>query len=376
VLKLNADGNVAWENTYGGDDDDGAHCIQQTFDGKYIMVGETQSFGSGSNDVYVLRLDHNGDIPGCSGQSNVIVSGTSSLPGSAGVNRVETAAISSNTNATAQITGAKKSVICETKIQAEIIGSWSSGIRYWDEAKSKWTTMWSNVPSGDIAAGDFSGDGKADVASNWSSGLWYQNAATLGWTKLSDYACNYVTVGDMTGDGRAELIGSWSGVFNGIYYGDFVTKSWTKMWSNVPSGDIAAGDFTGDGKADVAANWSSGLWYQNGATRGWNWLSDEASNNLTVGDVTGDGRVELIGSWDGVFSGIYYGNFVTKSWTQMYSGVPSGDIAAGDFTGDGRADVASCWDSGLWYQNGANLGWTKIHNTAPYRVTAGDVTGD
>ena len=61
----------------------------------------------------------------------------------------------------------------------------------------------------------------------------------------------------------------------------------------------------------------------------------------------------------------------------MNSGVPSGDIAAGDFTGDGIADVASCWeDYGLWYQDGATLDWTEVWKTAPYTVTAGDVTGD
>ena len=48
--------------------------------------------------------------------------------------------------------------------------------------------MSSDIPSGDIAAGDFTGDGKADVASNWSSGLWYQNGATLGWTKVYKYS--------------------------------------------------------------------------------------------------------------------------------------------------------------------------------------------
>ena len=60
----------------------------------------------------------------------------------------------------------------------------------------------------------------------------------------------------------------------------------------------------------------------------------------------------------------------------MYSGVPSGDIAAGDFTGDGKADVAAIWNSGLYYQNGATLGWKKVIDTAPYTVTAGDITED
>ena len=60
----------------------------------------------------------------------------------------------------------------------------------------------------------------------------------------------------------------------------------------------------------------------------------------------------------------------------MTSDSPDGDIAAGDFNGDGKADVASCWESGLWYQDGATLDWTKVSGTAPDNVTAGDVTGN
>ncbi|MGV7224556.1 MAG: DUF1566 domain-containing protein [Nitrospinales bacterium] len=62
-----------------------------------------------------------------------------------------------------------------------------------------------------------------------------------------------------------------------------------------------------------------------------------------------------------------------SKWTKMYRYPPTGDIAAGDFTGDGKTDVASSWKSGLWYQNGATLGWTKVWKTAPYTVTAGNV---
>ena len=60
----------------------------------------------------------------------------------------------------------------------------------------------------------------------------------------------------------------------------------------------------------------------------------------------------------------------------MWSSMRSGDIAAGDYTGDGKADVASNWSSGLWYQNGATLGWTKVSSTASKRLTAGDVTNN
>ena len=60
----------------------------------------------------------------------------------------------------------------------------------------------------------------------------------------------------------------------------------------------------------------------------------------------------------------------------MAASTPTGDIAAGDFTGDGKADVVSCWPNGLRYQDGATLGWTKISDSAPVSLTAGDVTGD
>ena len=255
--------------------------------------------------------------------------------------------------------------------RAEIIGTWDSGIWYRNVATSSWTKMISALTIGDVAAGDFTGDGKADVASIWLSGLWFQNGATLGWTKVTSTAPYTVTAGDITGDGRAEIIGTWD---SGIWYRDVAASTWTKMWSNVPSGDIAAGDFTGDGKADVASIWSSGLWYQNGATLSWTNLANTAPYRVTAGDVTGDGRAEIIRTWD---SGISYINVAKKwTWTKMSKYTTKGDIAAGDFTGDGKADVASCWDSGLWYQDGDSLGWTKVTSTAPYTVTAGDITGN
>ena len=60
--------------------------------------------------------------------------------------------------------------------------------------------MTSDLTKGDIAAGDFTGDGIADVASTWSSGLWYQDGATFDWTKVSNEAPTKLTAGDVTGN--------------------------------------------------------------------------------------------------------------------------------------------------------------------------------
>jgi hypothetical protein len=60
VLKLDKNGNKQWEKTFGGAKDDWANVVIQTQDGGYLIVGETKSFGAGGADVYVLKLDKNG----------------------------------------------------------------------------------------------------------------------------------------------------------------------------------------------------------------------------------------------------------------------------------------------------------------------------
>jgi hypothetical protein len=59
----------------------------------------------------------------------------------------------------------------------------------------------------------------------------------------------------------------------------------------------------------------------------------------------------------------------------MSASTPTGDIAAGDFNGDEIADVAAIFNSGLWYQDSDTLDWTKVSDSVPGRLTAGDITG-
>jgi len=61
VLKLDGDGNVQWQKTYGGTNCDYAESIQQTLDGGYIVAGGTYSFGVGGN-AWVLKLDGDGNV--------------------------------------------------------------------------------------------------------------------------------------------------------------------------------------------------------------------------------------------------------------------------------------------------------------------------
>jgi hypothetical protein len=92
VLKLFSNGDVEWQKTYGGNGPESARSIQQTADGGYIVASRTNSFGSGSSDFLILKLDANGDIPSCAivGSSDATVSDTSVSPSDTSVTPMDT----------------------------------------------------------------------------------------------------------------------------------------------------------------------------------------------------------------------------------------------------------------------------------------------
>lgn len=61
LIKIDSQGNQIWSNTFGGNDNDHGHSVCTTPDGGYIVVGNTMSFGSGSSDVYVIKTDSYGN---------------------------------------------------------------------------------------------------------------------------------------------------------------------------------------------------------------------------------------------------------------------------------------------------------------------------
>jgi len=54
--------DTAWTRTYGGNDDDRGYSVQQTSDGGYIITGRTTSYGTGTEDVYLIRTNALGGI--------------------------------------------------------------------------------------------------------------------------------------------------------------------------------------------------------------------------------------------------------------------------------------------------------------------------
>ena len=70
VVKLDSIGNIQWQNTIGGDSTDNLYSLQQTTDGGYILggfsissiSGDKTEYSIGGSDYWVVKLDASGNI--------------------------------------------------------------------------------------------------------------------------------------------------------------------------------------------------------------------------------------------------------------------------------------------------------------------------
>lgn len=62
VIKTDDQGNIDWEEVYGGNKKDGGKTIENTSDGGYIAAGITRSFGLINPNYYLLKLDNAGNL--------------------------------------------------------------------------------------------------------------------------------------------------------------------------------------------------------------------------------------------------------------------------------------------------------------------------
>ncbi|NHF60321.1 hypothetical protein FK220_013285 [Flavobacteriaceae bacterium TP-CH-4] len=66
--KLDARGNIEWRRYFGGSNNDRAHAVVQAEDGGFVMIGFSESAdfdisnSRGSYDFWVLKIDKNGDL--------------------------------------------------------------------------------------------------------------------------------------------------------------------------------------------------------------------------------------------------------------------------------------------------------------------------
>jgi hypothetical protein len=61
ILKLDRHGDKIWDKIYGGPRDDWAFTVTPDGDGGYIVGGYNASFGAGAADIWILKLDSQGN---------------------------------------------------------------------------------------------------------------------------------------------------------------------------------------------------------------------------------------------------------------------------------------------------------------------------
>ncbi|HEV2946003.1 MAG TPA: VCBS repeat-containing protein [Gemmataceae bacterium] len=227
-------------------------------------------------------------------------------------------------------------------------------------------------------------------STSFTNNLWATWNPAAGWTD--------VQTGDFTGDGKADIAGRdsagnwWVGVSNGS---SFTTSLWGHWNPNVTWVDVHVGDFTGDGKADIVGRvLQSGQWWLAQSTSSsfvnsaWaTWNPGVAWVDVKVGDFSGDGKQGIAGRasgqwWVGLSTG---SAFATSLWATWSPSVNWADVNVGDFNGDGKADIAGrVPESGQWWV-GISNGSTAFETTAWVvwnpavswvDVRVGDLNGD
>ncbi|MGH8015393.1 MAG: N-acetylmuramoyl-L-alanine amidase, partial [Candidatus Zixiibacteriota bacterium] len=61
IVKTNSAFDLQWSKTFGGTNADYAQAIQPIVGGGYTVAGTTNSFGAGNSDMYLIKLNTNGD---------------------------------------------------------------------------------------------------------------------------------------------------------------------------------------------------------------------------------------------------------------------------------------------------------------------------
>ncbi|UCE14052.1 MAG: hypothetical protein JSV04_02470 [Candidatus Heimdallarchaeota archaeon] len=62
LIKTDSAGKMQWNQTYGGPSMDKGYSLIQLMDGGYFLVGNTQSYGSGKGDAWLVKTDEIGRV--------------------------------------------------------------------------------------------------------------------------------------------------------------------------------------------------------------------------------------------------------------------------------------------------------------------------
>ena len=245
------------------------------------------------------------------------------------------------------------------------------------------------------AAGDFNGDGKADLLwQNTATGerlVWLMNGTAFGSSVslgVVPPGWSIAGSGDFNGDAKNDFL--WQDKATGerrIWLMDGTTFSSSVSLGIVPlEWSIAgSGDFNGDGKADILwQNRATGercIWLMNGTAFGSSVALGVVPTEWSIagsGDYNGDGKADLL--WQNratgerlvwLMNGTAFGSSVALGVvpSEWMLGGPAFNAAAPDFNSDGKSDLVwqntTTGERSLWLMAGTAYGSSAFLGVIP-----------
>lgn len=232
--------------------------------------------------------------------------------------------------------------------------------------------------AGELAVGDFNGDGRDDVFQSIGT-LWvYSPSGSREWTVLNDSTVRLASLGlgDFDGDGRTDVF-TQSGDTWLVSSGGTAAPAPLPAGSNIPIRSYRFGDFDGDRKTDVFRANGSQWFYSSGGATSWRPLavSRLGVGDLRFGDFDGDGTTDVFSLANGQWSVSYGGS---SAWRRLNARLSSslGDLVFADFNGDHKTDVART-SGGNWQVSwGGVTGWQVLQYRRSESLAAGMLFGD
>lgn len=263
-----------------------------------------------------------------------------------------------------------------------------------------------------IDAGDFNGDGKADIVWQRSTDgaiyVWFTKGDASGFTSVTNLhgtvEANWkaIAAGDFNGDAKADIL-----FYNTVTAAISVWLTKSDLNGFTPSGlsgaaentswvPVTTGDFNGDGKADVLwgkTDGSASVWLTksdlSGFTPSTGGTPESGWKIVDAADFNSDGKADIL--WHHITGGLSVwlmrDDLSAFNGSQLQGSADSSWTAktAGDFNRDGKADVAWQNVSGaiyVWFTKSDLSGFNATTNLDGYAepgwdtVAAGDYNGD